>query len=119
MIDYSSTIDKLIQLSKVFKKGYTITIHNDNIEQINSTRGYIISYRTIVTINLNNDNIRLHKCKIPSNTVIGGWLDKSNNTYYIELGIIYRYKNVAMTNAKKHKQKYIYDLNNSELIKVV
>lgn len=119
MIDNNSTIDKLIQLSKVFKKGYTIAIHNNNIEQINSTKGYIISYRTIVTINLNNDNIKLHKCKIPSNTIIGGWLDKSNNTYYIELGIIYRYKNVAMTNAKKHKQRYIYDLNNSELIKVV
>jgi len=118
-VNDSSTVDKLIQLSKIFKKGYTIALRNNKIEQINVTKGYIISYRTVVTINFNNNTSSLYKCKIPSNTIIGGWFNKSINMYYIELATIYKYKNVALKNAKKHKQEYIYDLNKQVLIKVV
>jgi len=114
-----SIIDKLIQLSKIFKEGYTIVIHDNNIEQLNTNKGYIVSYRTMITINTDSKTINLQKCKIPSNTIIGGWFNKSNSTYCIELGIIYKYKTAAIKTAKKHKQEYIFNLSNGKLIKVV
>lgn len=113
-----SVIDKLIQLSKIFKEGYTIAIDKGNIKQLNINTGYIVSYRTVITINIDNKTVSLQKCKIPSNTIIGGWFDKSNNTYLIELGTIYRYKTAAIKAAKKHKQTHIFNLGNGELIKI-
>lgn len=118
MNENKSIIDKLVQLSKIFKNGFTIVRKNGQIEQPNINTGYVVSYKTIITINLNNNSTKLHKCNIPLNTVIGGWLDKEKNIYYIELNMILRHKGYALMTAKKYKQKYIYDLNEGRAIKV-
>jgi len=114
----TDTIDNLIKLSKIFKDGFTIARRNGDIEQVNINTGYVVSYKTIITINLNNNTTKLHDCKIPLNTTIGGWLNKDENIYYIELNTIYQHKNNALIAAKAYKQKAIYDLNKQEVIKV-
>jgi len=119
MRENKSIIDKLIQLSKIFKEGYTIAVDKGNIKQLNISRGYVVSYKTIIAINMNTKLISLQKCEIPLNTIIGGWFDKENNKYLIELNTIYKYKTAAIKSAKRYKQEYIFNLSNEELIKVV
>lgn len=109
-------IDNLIQLSKIFKEGFTIAINNGKIEQAHINTGYVVSYKTIITINLNNGNTKLHDCKIPLNTIIGGWLDKDDNIYYMGLNTIFRDKDKALICAIKYNQKTIYDLANQKVI---
>ncbi len=118
MIEDKSTVDKLIQLSKIFKEGFTIAINGGKIEQVNINKGYVVSYKTIITINLNRNNIILHDCKIPLYTHVGGWLDKNTIIYYIELNTIYRFKRIALAEGKILKQKAIYDLYAQKEIKI-
>ena len=109
-------IDNLIQLSKIFKDGFTIAVNNGNIEQVNITKGYVVSYKTIISINLNNNIPKLHDCNIPLNTIVGGWLDKDENIYYIELNTIFRDKDKALIYAIKYSQKCIYDIKTGKTI---
>ena len=116
MAEDKSTINKLIQLSKIFKDGFTIAMNDGKIEQINISSGYVVSYKTIIAINLNNNSTKLHDCKIPLNTIIGGWLDKDENIYYIELNTIFRNKDIALICAIRYNQKCIYDISTGKTI---
>lgn len=121
MSEDKSTIDKLIQLSKIFKKGFTIQISNNDILQYtNKQYKYVVSCETILTIS--NSHIKYHAIKNLDDKLkycfIGGWLDKDDNIYYIEFNRIFSSEGYALEIAKKYKQKYIYDLNEGKEIKV-
>ena len=97
-------IEKLIQLSKIFKEGFTIEVNNGVISQYNDiSKPYVLSYRTILTIH--NDTKKLHSVIIPDKCIIGGWFDTDTNTYYIELNKVYKNKRYALKIAKKYSQK--------------
>ena len=129
MSENISIIDKLIQLSKIFKKGFTIEIQDNNIQQYNSNKHkyfpYVVSYQTIITIDYNKLEPRIKYFKIKyldkqlRFSFISGWFDKDNNIYYIEFNRLFSSLNHAIAEAKKYKQKYVYDLNEGKEIKVV
>lgn len=126
MPDNINITDKLIQLSKIFKKGFTIQVHDNNILQYNNKQyNYVVSYQTIITINYNKQEPQVKYFKINDLdkqlrfSFIGAWLNKNDNIYYIEFNRIFSSLNHAMAEAKKYKQKYVYNLNNSEEIKIV
>lgn len=115
-------IDILIELSKIFKEGFTIKIKDDNIQQYNNTnKPYILSYKTILTIDrkkLITTYNRLSLYESFNNCIIGGWLNTDTNIYYIELNKVYKNKTYALKMAKKYKQKAIYDSTNGIVINV-
>ena len=66
----NSVIDKLIQLSKIFKEGYTVEVNNGKIQQYTRTnKPYVVSYKTILTIH--NDAIVFNAVNIPNKCIIG------------------------------------------------
>ena len=116
MID-NSIQHNLIELSHIFKKGYTVEINNDSINQYNNTnKPYIVSYKTLITITDNNTTFK--NVNIPNKCIIGAWLDTNTNTYYIELNKAFVHMSQALKFAYKHKQEYVYGINNSKLTKV-
>lgn len=109
--------DKLIQLSKIFKEGFTIELKESyKINQYsNMNNRYIVSYLTIIEIK-DNKPIFKNIQHIPSNCIIGGWAD--NYSYLIELNKAFKSKKLALKFAKSWNQKYIYDLLTHKCIKV-
>jgi len=119
MNENKSTIDKLIQLSKIFKEGFTVEINKGVISQYNDIyKPYIVSCHTILEIHNNSKTFKQTTLYNINNCIIGGWLDVDTNTYYIELNKVYANKYYALKIAKKFKQKAIYDSNKQEVIKV-
>ena len=111
-------IDKLIELSKIFKEGFTVELKEGKLNQYtNYNKPYIVSYRLIIGIG--NVVTTYHKTdKIPKNCVIGGWYDKSIDTYFIELNKAFKTGIEAMKFAWKHKQQIIYDIRTGDVIEV-
>ena len=111
-------IDELIKLSKIFKDGFTIELKDSKIQQYARTdKPYIVSYLTLIEVR--KDKILYNNVQhIPSSCIIGGWLDKDNNTYYIELNKVFKLKSKALLYAKKYNQKAIYNLKTEEVINV-
>ena len=115
----NSTIDKLIQLSEIFKQSFTVEVKNGDISQYtNISKPYIVSYHTILEIHNNNKTFKQTVLYDVNNYIVGGWLDKETNTFYIELNKAFHNKRLALIFGKQHKQKHIYDLNKQEIIKV-
>ena len=111
-------IKELIGLSKIFKSGFTVEFKNSVISQYsNSKKPYIVAYKTIITIT-DKEVIYNHINDLPLDCIIGGWLDKDNNTYYIELNKVFKLKSKALLYAKKYNQKAIYNLKTEEVINV-
>jgi len=107
--------EKLIQLSKIFKEGFTIELKNNEIKQYsNIKKPYIVSYLTVIEI---KDNKPLFKNiqHIPSNCIIGGWNDINENIYYIEINKTFNNYFEALKFAKKFYQKCFFNLNTREL----
>ena len=115
-------LEDLIELSNVFKEGFTVTLNNGNFNQYSNTnKPYIVSYRTLITIDRNTDfpfkikyfkinDLKLEKC------IIGAWLNTDTNIYYIELNRTFKDRNEALLFAIKHNQGCIYDMNNQRVI---
>lgn len=114
------THNDLIELSKLFKRGFTFNIRNNELIQAPFIHGsYIVALKTILTIDKNkSDNNIIINGKIPVSGLIGGWLDKTTNKYYIEVCDAHFILSDAMHQAKIWNQKYIYDFYKEELIKV-
>ena len=109
---------ELINLKEANKDGFTIVLHNNTIKPFNESRGYIISFLTLMKIKGNK--IIKNKIYFDKNqyNIIGGWMDKTNNTYYIELNTIVYELNKAFNVAKKYNQKAIYDIKNKKVLYV-
>lgn len=118
-------LETLIDLSNIFTEGFTIALNQveDSFKQYNNTnKPFIVSYKTIITVDKNVypyktvyykiDSLKLNKC------IIGGWLDSGTNIYYIELNKTFKSMVTALKFAYKHKQLYIYNINNQTSIKV-
>lgn len=112
---------QLIDLSNIFKNGFTVILKQNKLNQYNNTnKPYIVSITPIITISKRNKDLIIDYYNIPlkNNIIIGGWMDDSNNIYYIELNKSYKNKYYALKIAKRYKQKYIYDINNNKCISV-
>lgn len=108
----------LIKLSTIFKDGFTIEINNNSINQYsNRSKPYIVSYKTLIEIK--NNKVKFYSGNIPNKSIIGGWLDIEKNIYYIELNQAFYELPQALLFAKKHKQRYIYNMNTNNSIKVL
>lgn len=114
----NNVVVKLMQLSKIFKEGFTIQINNGDIRQYNNpNKPYIVSYKTLIEIkNIVNGVIFKEKLIIPDKCIIGAWLDIDTNTYYIELNKAFSNKKYAIKAAKLLDQKAIYDYNKQQVI---
>lgn len=108
--------EDLIKLSKIFKKGFTVTYNDGEFNQYtNYDKPFIVSYETIIIIKL--DNVTYNTVKtLKDNYIIGGWLDSDTNTYYIELNKTFKSLFEAEKFAIKHKQKYLYNIRNGACI---
>jgi len=118
-------LESLIDLSNIFKQGFTIKLNQETNEfnQYSSTKKpFIVSYKTIISINKNiyPHNITYHKVDTLelNNCIIGAWFDPETNIYYIELNKVYSSKSYALKIAKKYNQKAIYDLKKELVIYV-
>lgn len=116
MINEQTTIDKLIQLSKIFKAGYTVEIKNGEIQQYNDVhKPYIVSYTTIVEIHENINKFKTTDINT-AYCLIGGWFNKDTNIYHIEFNMAFHNKRLALIFARQQKQKAIYNLVTQETI---
>ena len=112
-------INKLIQLSKIFKEGFTVKVKNGIITQYNNAnKPYVLSYKTLIEIHPIINGIKYINANIPNKCIIGGWLDTDTNTYYIALNKTYKNKSYTLKIAKKYDQKAIYNSNTGEVIYV-
>ena len=110
-------IDKLIQLSKIFKDGYTVQLKDNRLNQYsNIDKPYIVSYKTIIKITGNNTPTYTNINLIPDNCIIGGWLDNDTNIYYIELNKVFKDRDKALIFAIQHNQKAIYNIKTNKII---
>lgn len=110
-------IDKLIELSKIFKAGFTVELIGGEICQyVNFSKPYIVSYKTLIVINKGNTNF--YPEHIPLNCIIGGWLDTDTGIFYIELNQVFKTQEEALIFAEVNSQKAIYDSKNGHVIKV-
>lgn len=115
-------LEDLINLSNIFKEGFTVTLNKGEFNQYSNTnKPYIVSYKTLITIDRSTEypfkikyhkinGLKLEKC------IIGAWLNLENGVYYIELNRTFKDKNKALLFAIKHKQLAIYDINNQKVI---
>ncbi len=109
----------LIDLSNIFKQGFTVTYEAGFLNQYSNTkRPFIVSYKPLITINSNFPVMINIKHNIPDKCLIGGWHDKETNLYHIELNKAFKNKEKALLFAIKHNQQYIYDMNNQKVIEV-
>ena len=116
IINKSNIHEQLIQLSKIFKSGFTVIIKNGQINQYCYYKyPYIVSIKTLIKIH-NKDIVNYGN--IPNNCIIGAWLDIETNNYFIELNSVYKSLFIALQKAKEYKQKYIYNIITGEMIKV-
>ena len=109
--------EDLIKLSKIFKKGFTVELKNNELNQYtNYKKPYIVSYKTIITVK-NNKLKYQNFMNIPDKCIIGGWYNNENNTYYIELNKAYSVWNYAIKQAKLNNQTHIFDIKRNEAIR--
>lgn len=108
-------INKLIELSKIFKEGFTVELKKGKINQYaNYDKPFIVSYKTLIKIT--DKTINYGSLEIPNNCIIGGWFDSDINTYYIELNKTFKDKDEALIFAIQHGQKCIYDIRTGKTI---
>ena len=109
-------IKDLIQLSKIFKDGYTVQLKDNKLNQYsNIKKPFIVSYLTLIEIH--GDKILYNNVQhIPLNCIIGGWFDKDNNIFYIELNKTFKDKDKALIFAIKYSQKAIYNIKTNKTI---
>ena len=116
LIEPDNIVHKLIQLSKIFKEGFTIELKNNQINQYsNIEKPYIVSYLTVIEIK-NDKPLFKNIQHIPNNCIIGGWRD--SYSYLIELNKTFKSKKEALKFAKKWKQRYIYNLKTQKCIEI-
>jgi hypothetical protein len=111
-------IDKLLQLAKIFKTGFTVELIGGEICQYGHyDKPYIVSYLTLIEIR--PDKVIYNNIQhIPTNCIIGGWLDVNTDTYYIELNNAFKDKATAMVFAQSMNQGFIYNSRNGKQVRV-
>jgi len=106
-------IEELIHLSKIFKKGYTVQLEDNKLNQYtNYNKPFIVSYLTVIEVHgekIVYSNIQ----NIPNKCIIRGWAD--NNIFYIELNKAFKTKKEALLFAIQNGQKTIYDIRTRAL----
>jgi hypothetical protein len=108
--------EQLITLSKIFKDGFTVELKHGHLNQITGAKGYVISIKTLITVDEQNKITTIRHLDYTTDMIIGGWFDSDNNTYYIEQNIILESKKEALEAAAAFKQKAIYDLKLQRVI---
>lgn len=111
----------LIDLSNIFKQGFTVTYDKGFLNQYaNTNKPFIVSYKSLITLNkdISRYDIIRYASDIPDKCLIGGWHDNRSNIYYIELNKAFKSLTTALKFAYKHKQEYVYNLSTRSLIKV-
>ena len=124
-------IQLLIRLYENNEYGFTYQFkHNNNEWYVKPTvkkDRYIISTKTIMTIDNNNnkkiyinDKVLQEIIDKPINEkiIIGAWLNIDNNKYEIELNLATNNKQIALTLGKKYKQAFVYDMIKHKLIRI-
>ena len=111
-------IEQLVKLSKIFKEGFTIKCEGHKLKQYTDyNKPFIVSYKTIIEITDNGINYK-NMDNLPTNCIIGGWLDIDTNTYYIEINKTFILKSMAIAYAQDNNQKAIYNIRTGEIIEV-
>ena len=111
-------IEQLVKLSKIFKEGFTVECEGHKLKQYTDyNKPFIVSYKTIIEITDNGINYK-NMDNLPTNCIIGGWLDINTNTYYIEINEVFKTQTEALVFAKAYNQKAIYDIRTGEIIEV-
>jgi hypoxanthine-guanine phosphoribosyltransferase len=109
---------KLLILTDIFDKGYTVTITNGAINQYsNVKKPYIVSHKTLIKITNDTLTVLPFDFKPDKTYVVGYWLD-SDKTKWVELNETFSDKAKALLFAKKHNQQCIYDINTGGTIDV-
>jgi len=116
-------VSKLIDLSKIFKDGFTVVIDKGDIRQYNNkTYKYIVAVHNLVIIDKNTTPNRItiqgQVSNSSKNLVVGGWMDIETGKYYIALNEIFMNMAPAMDRAKQLGEKYIYDFKAGGVVKV-
>ena len=107
--------NRLLKLIEKNPFGFTA---NKNGEKLNLKKGYAVSLTNnkAKNINLLIENVLNLNEKLNFN--IGGWFDKENLNYFLDLTIIEPSLIVAESIAKEFNQKAIFDFQNLTEIKV-
>lgn len=108
--------EDLIKLSKIFKEGFTVELKNDKLNQYtNYDKPFIVSYKTI--IKLKSKSLRYQNfIDLPDNCIIGGWFDKSTDTYFIEINKAFKSVYEAESYAIEHNQKAFYNIRTGKTV---
>jgi len=111
---------KLLRFIDNNKEGFSLFY--DNLKEVK--KGFIVSFTHIEkTKNLNLlldriDFISLAFPQLKKSLVIGGWFNKDDNCFYLDLGLNIQNKKDALLIAKQFKQIAIFNLNTFEEIRV-
>ncbi len=132
MINEKLNLNTLLSFSKTYKTGFTFQYNNKTGLFIdvkkNKKYPYIISYKTLLEIKTINEEkyiITVYEDVFnyidynkKHNFIIGGFYDKTNNTYYIEVNTYEFTLNQALITGKLFKQKAIYNNITGEVISI-
>lgn len=116
----------LHDLKEYILKNGGATLEVETLETIKNNKGFMVSYEDYETTTKNIDEvikiIKEYQKDLVNNNIdlknnyIGIWYNIEDNTYYIDISILYHDKRQAERKGKENKQKAIYDLKNNKSI---
>lgn len=112
-------VHKLLYWQRQNPEGFSVYVDNDGeFHTVVNKNWFIVSDRTILTINTQTGQVKQHSNTIPPMKYYGGWLDKETGIYYIEQTKVFLDKSRAMLFAVRRNQQYIWDTSTKKAIKV-
>lgn len=110
--------DSLLQLTKIFPKGFTVIYQEGVLQPYNNIKyNYIVSYKTLIKISEQAMTIfqDLYPV-IKEGSIIGYWED-NHRVGWLELNKAFKSKRQAVIFGKKNKQEFIYNFKTGGCIK--
>lgn len=118
-------VEKLLKLETIFTEGFTVRLDpSGDIVQPFLTKGYLVSYKTLIIIDYNKRTRttmltkHLNSLELKPEMYIGGWYDSDSKQYFIECNYHIVNNNIALRIARELNQECIYDVKNQRCIKV-
>lgn len=108
-------LNKLLEYARQNREGFSVYVDEmGDFYPIKNKLWYIVSEKTIITINKTND-VRFHSSDVGKG-YYGGWLDKDTNMYFIEKNRVFLSRKRAIAFGVEHSQKAIWDAFNGKEI---
>lgn len=111
----SKEIEKIFELSKVKKDGFTVDLEGN---EINRKKGYVIALNETQNSFGYAGLVKAYNVAKSKGIYVGGWFEEEEGLYYFDASVIVETEKEARRLARKEKQKAYFNLENGKSIKI-